>query len=108
MSKYVGVADVSLGLGETKSTFTVAEVDGGKVVLTLTSTTINPSDFADRCFSISHTTFPGMLIAWEDCGPGIAFGRRIAFLGYPNVFVLNNTRLSKTQTAALDLWEKIK
>lgn len=85
---YIISADLSTGLGGSYTSNSVVQVIdqiSREQVLEFAVNTIQPGDFADLCISIAKWFWDGHL-AWEQNGPGNAFGKRVIENGYANIY----------------------
>jgi hypothetical protein len=83
-------SDISTGIGATNSCLSVVNAETGEKVLEFATCTMPPEKFAEACVALLRlfrsTEGEPPYFAWEDCGPGVIFGRRVRELGYTNLY----------------------
>lgn len=86
-------ADLSTGSGSTNSCLALI-ARTGELVLEYTTPFLRPDEFATKAFAICQlfvdSDFVPPLIAWEQQGPGVHFGKRMIELGYRRVYYKRN------------------
>lgn len=94
--RYYGAgADISQGTGATNSTFSIVDGVTGEKVLEYASPNISPERFGvlavGLCKFFANLSGEGAKLAWENHGPGVAFGKMVwDGLGYRHVYYKTN------------------